>query len=126
MNTVRAGGFYTVLVRPGFRIIGLNNNDCYIYNWWVMYSRAEAQSNMQWLHDTLLAAERNNEKVHILKHIPSGGGSCFKFWSREYRRIIDRFHMTIGVKLLHSEVILVSAKLKISGSIQRPFSQRRV
>jgi sphingomyelin phosphodiesterase len=97
VNTVRAGGFYTVLVRPGFRIIGLNNNDCYIYNWWVMYSRNEAQSNMQWLHDTLLAAERNNERVHILKHIPSGGGSCFKFWSREYRRVIDRFHMIIGV-----------------------------
>lgn len=98
MNTVRAGGYYTALVRPGFRVIGLNNNDCYIYNWWVMYSRNEAQSNMQWLHDTLLAAERNNEKVHILKHLPSGGGSCHKFWSREYRRIIDRFHMTIGAQ----------------------------
>mgnify|MGYP002655320114 CR=1 FL=1 len=98
INTVRAGGYYTALVRPGWRVIGLNNNDCYIYNWWVMYSRTEIQANLQWLHNTLLAAEQANERVHILKHIPSGGGSCFKYWSREYRRIIDRFHMIIGAQ----------------------------
>ena len=63
-----------------------------------MYSRTEIQASMQWLHNTLLAAERNNEKVHILKHLPSGGGSCYKFWSREYRRVIDRFHMIIGAQ----------------------------
>lgn len=40
-NTVRAGGYYTQLIRPGFRLVVLNNNDCYIYNWWVMYSRTE-------------------------------------------------------------------------------------
>jgi sphingomyelin phosphodiesterase len=33
-----------------------------------------------------------------LAHIPSGGGSCYKPWSREYRRIIDRFHMTISAQ----------------------------
>lgn len=63
-----------------------------------MYSRTEIAENLQWLHTTLLAAEANHERVHILKHIPSGGGSCFKFWSREYRRIIDRFHMIIGAQ----------------------------
>jgi sphingomyelin phosphodiesterase len=72
VNTVRAAGYYTTLIRPGFRLIALNNNDCYIYNWWVMYSRTEIQATMQWLHDTLLAAERANERVHIIKHIPSG------------------------------------------------------
>lgn len=67
-------------------------------NRWVMYSRDEGRSNLQWLHDTLLAAERNHERVHILKHLPSGGGSCYQFWSREYRRIIDRFHLIIGAQ----------------------------
>ncbi|CRK90511.1 CLUMA_CG004132, isoform A [Clunio marinus] len=98
INTVRAGGYYTALVRPGWRVIGMNNNDCYIYNWWVMYSRAEAQSNLLWLHNTLLAAEAAGERVHILKHLPSGGGSCYQFWSRQYRRIIDRFHHIIGAQ----------------------------
>lgn len=97
-NTVRAGGYYTVVVRPGFRLVVLNNNDCYVYNWWVMYSRTEIAGALQWFHNTLLDAERNNERVHILAHIPTGGGSCFQFWSRQYRRIIDRFHMIIGAQ----------------------------
>lgn len=77
-------------------MIALNNNDCYVFNWWIMYSRNEAQANLQWLHNTLLAAEQANERVHILKHLPSGGGSCNHYWSRQYRRIIDRFRNTIG------------------------------
>lgn len=63
-----------------------------------MYSRNQITTTMQWFHDTLLAAERANERVHILAHIPTGGGSCFSFWSREYRRIIDRFHNIIGAQ----------------------------
>lgn len=63
-----------------------------------MYSRVEVQATMQWLHNTLLAAEQAGERVHILAHIPTGGGSCYQFWSREYRRVIDRFHMIIGAQ----------------------------
>jgi len=32
-NTVRRGAFYSVLVRPGFRIISLNMNYCNNKNW---------------------------------------------------------------------------------------------
>lgn len=63
-----------------------------------MYSRTEIQGALQWVHNTLLSAEQNNERVHILAHIPTGGGSCFQFWSRQYRRIIDRFHNIIGAQ----------------------------
>lgn len=93
--TLLEHGFYTVLVRPGFRIIGLNNQDCYNFNFWLIYDPAIGYRQLQWLHDTLLQAEANNEKVHILAHIPSGGGGCFRVWSREYRRIIDRFWNTV-------------------------------
>lgn len=60
-----------------------------------MYEPSIGYRQLQWLHDTLLEAEANNEKVHILAHIPSGGGGCFRVWSREYRRIIDRFWNTV-------------------------------
>jgi hypothetical protein len=50
----------------------MNNNNCYIYDWWLMYTRAEAAFQLQWLHDTLLAAEAAGERVHLLYHIPSG------------------------------------------------------
>jgi sphingomyelin phosphodiesterase len=98
LATVRRGGYYTHIV-PGFsdlRVIGLNNNDCYRMNMWVMYSRVEIAEQLQWFHDTLLAAEAAGQKVHVLAHILSGGGSCFRYWSREYRRVIDRFHRIIS------------------------------
>lgn len=63
-----------------------------------MYSRVEITSAMQWFHNTLLAAEQAGERVHILKHIPTNGGSCFKWWSQQYRRVIDRFHNIIGAQ----------------------------
>ncbi|XP_055586711.1 sphingomyelin phosphodiesterase-like [Uranotaenia lowii] len=93
--TITQGGYYTVLVRPGFRIIGLNNNDAYVFNWWLMYDPAYLRNQLQWLHDTLLRAEQANEKVHILAHIPFGAGTCFVTWSRQYRRILERFWNTV-------------------------------
>lgn len=34
-STILNGGYYTVSPKKGFRIIALNNNICYNYNWWV-------------------------------------------------------------------------------------------
>jgi hypothetical protein len=61
-----------------------------------MYSRDEAIHHLNWLHDTLLAAEAAGEKVHILAHIFPGGNSCFRWWSQNYRRIVERFHRIIS------------------------------
>lgn len=96
LETVKAGGYYTVVPQKGFRIIALNNNDCYTFNFWILLDPQYLKKQLKWLHDTLLEAEKANEYVHILNHIPSGEGSCFNTWSREYRRIIDRFHNTIS------------------------------
>lgn len=98
LTTVRAGGYYTILVKPGFRIITINNNDCYTYNWWLLYEPSFPRTQLQWLHDTLLAAERAGEKVHILGHVPPGDSTCFKVYSREYRRIVERFWNTISAQ----------------------------
>jgi hypothetical protein len=56
------------------------------------------REQLQWFHDTLLAAEQAGEKVHVLVHIPSGEGSCNYIWSREYNRIIERFYRTISAQ----------------------------
>jgi len=102
-ETILTGGYYTVTPKPGFRIISLNNNDCYIDNWWIFHRGTDAQAQLLWLHDTLLEAEENGENVHILAHIPSGDGSCWITWSREYNRIIERFnHIISGIFNGHS------------------------
>lgn len=97
-NTIRAGGYYSVLARPGLRVIALNNNDCYTYNWWILYDPLYLSNQLNWLSTQLQAAEAAGEKVHILAHIPAGEGSCFSTWSREFRRLIDRYWNTISAQ----------------------------
>lgn len=94
--TIRKGGYYTVAPKKGFRVIAINNNDCYTANWWMFYEPQYLAEQLNWLHDTLKKAEEADEKVHLLAHIPSGAGSCFKVWSLEYTRIIERFRNTIS------------------------------
>lgn len=95
-DTIKRAGYYTALIKPGFRLIALNNNDCYVYNWWLMFDYRYPIPQLQWFHDTLYLAEQANEKVHVLAHMPSGGGSCFRVWGREFRRIVDRYWNTIS------------------------------
>lgn len=37
-STVLHGGFYSVLVRPGFRVISMNMNYCHSLSWCVCFS----------------------------------------------------------------------------------------
>ncbi|CAB0039395.1 unnamed protein product [Trichogramma brassicae] len=46
-------------------------------------------NELQWLIYELQAAEMNNEKVHIIGHIPPGHSDCLKVWSRNYYHIIN-------------------------------------
>lgn len=95
-KTISTGGYYTVLVRPGLRVIALNNNACIQFNFWILLDSSFLTEELQWLHDTLLEAERNSEKVHILAHVPSGDVNCYTRWAREYKRIINRFWAIIS------------------------------
>ncbi|XP_017757885.1 PREDICTED: sphingomyelin phosphodiesterase 1-like, partial [Eufriesea mexicana] len=90
-STILQGGYYTVNSKKKFRIIALNTNVCYSYNWWLWYSPKDPDNQLQWLVNTLLEAEKNNEFVHILSHIPANSNSCLRTWKREYLRIINRF-----------------------------------
>ena len=97
-ETLRFGGYYTALVRPGLRVIVLNNCDCYTSNWWLLYDITYPAVQLNWLYETLLAAEANNEKAHILSHMPTGAGDYYKVCSREYVRIVERFWNTISAQ----------------------------
>uniref|UniRef100_A0A182PMN7 Sphingomyelin phosphodiesterase n=1 Tax=Anopheles epiroticus TaxID=199890 RepID=A0A182PMN7_9DIPT len=104
-GTLAEGGYYTVRTPFGVRIIGLNNNPCFVHNFWLFYSLDYFMPQLQWLHDTLLQAERDNERVHILAHVPSYDDSCFIGWTREYRKIVERFaHIIAGQFNGHSHV----------------------
>ncbi|XP_011647307.1 sphingomyelin phosphodiesterase 1-like isoform X1 [Pogonomyrmex barbatus] len=90
-STILKGGYYTFSPKKGFRIIALNNNVCYCYNWWIWYQPADPDGQLQWLSNTLLQAEKDVEFVHILGHIPPGHQHCQTTWKREYIKIVNRY-----------------------------------
>ncbi|KAK9876806.1 hypothetical protein WA026_015044 [Henosepilachna vigintioctopunctata] len=94
-NTVRRGAFYSVLVRPGFRLISLNMNNCNNKNWWLLLNSTDPATELQWFIYELQSAEFNGEKVHVIGHIPPGHSDCLKVWSRNYYSIINRYESTI-------------------------------
>ncbi|XP_031616396.1 sphingomyelin phosphodiesterase-like [Contarinia nasturtii] len=96
LSTFRRGGYYSYSFRSGLRIIVLNNNLCFTHNIWLLYSSEEMVVQLSWLRDTLLEAEKNNEKVHILGHIPPNTSSCIRAWNREYNKLIIQFSHIIS------------------------------
>ncbi|XP_071516089.1 sphingomyelin phosphodiesterase-like isoform X6 [Panulirus ornatus] len=94
-HSVRKGAFYSVLVRPGFRIISLNMNYCNNKNWWLLVNSTDPAQELQWFIYELQGAEDRGEKVHVLGHIPPGHHDCLKVWSHNYYTIINRYESTI-------------------------------
>lgn len=73
-----------------FTVFRISSNYSF-YLRWLWYSPKDPDNQLQWLVNTLSEAEKNNEFVHILSHIPANTNSCLKTWKREYLRIINRF-----------------------------------
>lgn len=94
-QSLGVAGSYSTLVRPGLRVVALNNNYCYHTNVWLMHSTTYYAEELQWLEETLRLAAANNEKVHLISHIPSNERLCFKGWAREYRKIVEFYKDTV-------------------------------
>ena len=95
-DTIRKGGYYTVLVNKGLRIVSLNMNYFNGDNWWLVINSVDPADQLKWLVEVLSEAEANKEKVHILGHIPPDEG--LRWWSYNYYKIIDRFQDTVAAQ----------------------------
>jgi len=95
--SVRKGAFYSINVSPGLRVISLNMNYCMKMNLWLLLNSTDPAEQLQWLVYELQLAELNNEKVHILGHVPPGNMDCVRVWSRNFNKIINRYaHIVTG------------------------------
>ena len=47
--TIRHGGYYTTLARPGLRIVSMNTNYCYTFNTWTLSAVKDPASGLLWL-----------------------------------------------------------------------------
>ncbi|XP_064094389.1 sphingomyelin phosphodiesterase-like [Macrobrachium nipponense] len=88
------GGYFSYSPFPGFRIVSINMNYCHMENWWLLIDSVDPTGQLQWLIDSLGAAEAAGEKVHILAHFPPGG-SCVDYFNTHLNKIITRYESTI-------------------------------
>ncbi|XP_033465658.1 sphingomyelin phosphodiesterase [Epinephelus lanceolatus] len=93
LQTLRYGGFYTVEIQPGLRVVSLNMNFCARENFWLMVNSTDPANQLQWLVHILQESEDKGEKVHIIGHIPPG--LCLGSWSWNYYHIVNRYESTI-------------------------------
>lgn len=88
--TIKRGAFYSTLAKPGLRIISINGNYCSRFNFWLLKNNIDPVGQLSWLVRELELSESNDEKVHIVGHIPPGYSDCIRVWSRNFYRIISR------------------------------------
>lgn len=93
LKTLRYGGYYSVQVQPGLRLVSLNMNFCARENFWLMVNSTDPANQLQWLIQELQASENRGDKVHIIGHIPPG--LCLGSWSWNYYHIINRYEGTV-------------------------------
>ncbi|XP_001600744.1 sphingomyelin phosphodiesterase [Nasonia vitripennis] len=94
-ESIRRGAFYSLLLKPGFRVISVNGNYCSRNNFFLLWNSTDPLGELGWLERELAAAEASGERVHVIGHVPPGGPDCLKVWSRNYYEIISRYEGTV-------------------------------
>ncbi|XP_069157313.1 sphingomyelin phosphodiesterase isoform X2 [Procambarus clarkii] len=90
-SSARFGGYYSILARPGLRIISINTNYCYRFNWWLLYKSVDPGLVLRWLVSELQQAEVRGELVHIIGHVPPYYNDCYMQWAHQFSRIVTRY-----------------------------------
>ena len=88
-------GFYSIKLRPGFRIIVMNTNYCARLNIWSLYQSIDLSNHLKWLIEQLAMAEEDGDFVHIVGHIPPDNRECTQSWLYNYMAIVERYTETI-------------------------------
>ena len=77
-------GFYsTVDPKTNVKIIGLNNEMGDNMNFWIIPNNTDPGNMLAWVRDELYEAEKANQKVIVLGHIPHGGHFSESNWAAD-------------------------------------------
>ncbi|KAA8912821.1 hypothetical protein TRICI_003364 [Trichomonascus ciferrii] len=94
-------GGYALTTHRGLRIISLNSNFWYrfnFYNYWDMEVDPDTSGTFRFLVDELIIAEYHSQKVWILAHVPTGGlpNDALPIATRIFTKIVERFSENIA------------------------------
>ncbi|XP_028140393.1 sphingomyelin phosphodiesterase-like [Diabrotica virgifera virgifera] len=103
VDMIKQHGYYSYELYPKLKVIVLNNNFCYSYNWWLFYNTTYMQTELNWLQTELLASEAKGQYVHIVGHNTLGNYECISPWEDTYLKIVRRFsHIIKGQFVGHT------------------------
>ena len=91
---IAKGGFYSVRVKPGLKIISMNTNYCNNQNYWLFLNLTDPADELEWLIDELQDSEDRHELVHLISHIPPKG-DCIRPWRDNFYNILSRYESTV-------------------------------
>lgn len=88
-RTFKKGGYYSIKILPGLKIIALNT---LLHDALNLYSTQQAiDEQWKWLNSTLISARSNGEKVWILGHVPPGNTENTDIGAIEFQRVVSHF-----------------------------------
>jgi hypothetical protein len=73
------------------RVIAVNTQPCYQFNFFVWSSRYDPGGELAWLEALLRDMESKGEIAIFLGHVPPGSVSCLYDWAIRLRAILDRY-----------------------------------
>jgi len=81
------------------RIISLNTNNCYMYNFYLIGQLNDPKQQLEWLEELLRTMEQNGEVGIIIGHMPPGIADCLNDVSLRLNVLLDRFQHIVRLNL---------------------------
>ena len=97
------------------RIIALNTQNCYVYNFYLLNQFNDPKQQFEWLENLLREMEKNGEVGIIIGHMSPGVSDCINTLSSRLRALQDRFQHVIRLSLYghtHDEEFEVIRSIK--------------
>eukprot|EP01029_Cantina_marsupialis_P012906 TRINITY_DN2857_c0_g1_i1.p1 TRINITY_DN2857_c0_g1~~TRINITY_DN2857_c0_g1_i1.p1 ORF type:complete len:316 (+),score=68.23 TRINITY_DN2857_c0_g1_i1:465-1412(+) len=115
-------GSYTKLLQPGLRVIVMNDfyhdkQNLHMY----IHGHIDDLGDFEWMTKVLEDAEKNNEKVLIMGHMPPGGNEALDWASIEFAKMVRKFHETVKLMVFghthRSQFSLLRDQGKVIGTV---------
>ena len=79
---------------PNTKVLSINSNICYKYNWYGMAQYQDPGKMLEWLETNLHDLEAVNGTAIIVAHVPNID-ECLRQYGRRFHAIVDRYQTVI-------------------------------
>jgi len=109
-------GNYKMRIADKIVVITINSMFCMRLNLMNLVDPVDQGGALQWLESQLFEAERNQDKVFLVMHVPPDSMQCTQAWLYNFMRIIERYQDTIQIQIaghIHFDTFRVYRSLEM-------------